>query len=36
MPKRVAEELPNGTGHVWAGADHYGFVDRERPRFKSS
>jgi pimeloyl-ACP methyl ester carboxylesterase len=30
MPKRVAEELPNGTGHVWAGAGHYGFVDRER------
>jgi pimeloyl-ACP methyl ester carboxylesterase len=30
MPKRVADELPNGTGHVWAGAGHYGFVDRER------
>jgi pimeloyl-ACP methyl ester carboxylesterase len=30
MPKRVAEELPNGTGHVWPGAGHYGFVDRER------
>ena len=32
MPKRVAEELPNGTGHVWPGAGHYGFVDRERWR----
>jgi pimeloyl-ACP methyl ester carboxylesterase len=30
MPKRVAEELPHGTGHVWPGAGHYGFVDRER------
>jgi pimeloyl-ACP methyl ester carboxylesterase len=30
MPKRVAEELPTGTGHVWPGAGHYGFVDRER------
>jgi pimeloyl-ACP methyl ester carboxylesterase len=30
MPKRVAEELPNGTGHVWPGAGHYGFVDRDR------
>jgi pimeloyl-ACP methyl ester carboxylesterase len=30
MPKRVAEELPNGEGHVWPGAGHYGFVDRER------
>ena len=30
MPKRVAEELPNGSGHVWPGAGHYGFVDRER------
>lgn len=30
MPKRVAERLPNGTPHVWPGAGHYGFVDRER------
>ena len=30
MPARVAERLPNGTGHVWPGAGHYGFVDRER------
>lgn len=30
MPKRVAKELPNGTGHIWLGAGHYGFVDRER------
>ncbi len=30
MPKRVAKELPNGVGHVWPGAGHYGFVDRDR------
>lgn len=30
MPKRVAERLPNATAHVWPGAGHYGFVDRER------
>ncbi|MCH0566805.1 MULTISPECIES: alpha/beta fold hydrolase [unclassified Streptomyces] len=30
MPVRVAAELPNGTAHVWPGAGHYGFVDRER------
>lgn len=30
MPARVAERLPNGTGHVWPGAGHYGFVDRDR------
>ena len=30
MPKRVAEELPNGTAHVWPDAGHYGFVDRKR------
>ena len=30
MPKRVAKELLNGVGHVWPGAGHYGFVDRER------
>jgi pimeloyl-ACP methyl ester carboxylesterase len=29
MPRRVADELPNGTGHVWPGAGHYGFVDRD-------
>lgn len=30
MPKTVAEQLPNATPHVWPGAGHYGFVDRER------
>jgi hypothetical protein len=30
LPKRVAAELPNGTAHVWPGAGHCGFVDRER------
>lgn len=30
MPARVAERLPNGTGHVWSGAGHYGFVDADR------
>jgi pimeloyl-ACP methyl ester carboxylesterase len=30
MPRHVAERLPNGTPHVWPGAGHYGFVDRER------
>lgn len=30
MPARVAERLPNGTAHVWPGAGHYGFVDRDR------
>ena len=30
MPKRVAAELPNATPHVWPGAGHYGFVDRDR------
>jgi pimeloyl-ACP methyl ester carboxylesterase len=30
MPKRVAAELPNATAHVWPGAGHYGFVDRDR------
>lgn len=30
MPERVAERLPKGTGHVWPGAGHYGFVDRDR------
>jgi len=30
MPKTVAEALPRGQGHVWPGAGHYGFVDRDR------
>ena len=30
MPARVAERLPNGTGHVWPGAGHTAFVDRPR------
>jgi pimeloyl-ACP methyl ester carboxylesterase len=30
MPKHVAERLPDSTEHVWSGAGHYGFVDRER------
>ncbi len=30
MPARVAERLPKGTGHIWPGAGHYGFVDRPR------
>ncbi|MBI1351051.1 MAG: alpha/beta fold hydrolase [Actinomycetales bacterium] len=30
MPQRVADELPDATPHVWAGAGHYGFVDRAR------
>jgi pimeloyl-ACP methyl ester carboxylesterase len=30
MPAHVAERLPDATGHVWPGAGHYGFVDRER------
>ncbi|GAA3627475.1 alpha/beta hydrolase [Microbacterium awajiense] len=30
MPQRVAERLPDATEHVWEGAGHYGFVDRER------
>lgn len=30
MPKHVAEQLPDADAHVWPGAGHYGFVDRER------
>lgn len=30
MPAHVADRLPNATPHVWPGAGHYGFVDRER------
>lgn len=30
MPLRVAHRLPRGTPHVWPGAGHYGFVDRDR------
>jgi pimeloyl-ACP methyl ester carboxylesterase len=30
MPAHVAEHLPQGHGHVWPGAGHYGFVDRDR------
>jgi pimeloyl-ACP methyl ester carboxylesterase len=30
MPARVAQLLPEGTAHVWPGAGHYGFVDRDR------
>jgi len=29
MPLHLCKELPNGTSHQWAGAGHYGFVDRE-------
>ncbi len=30
MPKHVAEQLPDADAHVWPGAGHYGFVDRDR------
>ncbi len=30
MPKHVADDLPNAATHVWPGAGHYGFVDRDR------
>ncbi len=30
MPEHVAQRLPAGTPHVWPGAGHYGFVDRDR------
>jgi pimeloyl-ACP methyl ester carboxylesterase len=30
MPARLAERLPNGSGHVWPGAGHSAFVDRPR------
>ncbi|MGB3687006.1 MAG: alpha/beta hydrolase [Ornithinimicrobium sp.] len=30
MPLHVAERLPDADAHVWPGAGHYGFVDRDR------
>ncbi len=30
MPVHVAERLPAAQAHVWPGAGHYGFVDRDR------
>ena len=30
MPLHLAERLPHCTTHVWPGAGHYGFVDRDR------
>jgi pimeloyl-ACP methyl ester carboxylesterase len=30
MPAHVADRLPHATPHVWPGAGHYGFVDRDR------
>jgi pimeloyl-ACP methyl ester carboxylesterase len=30
MPLHLADRLPDCTTHVWPGAGHYGFVDRER------
>lgn len=30
MPLHLADRLPDCTSHVWPGAGHYGFVDRER------
>lgn len=30
MPQHVAERLPKAQAHVWPGAGHYGFIDRER------
>ena len=30
MPLHLAERLPDCATHVWTGAGHYGFVDRER------
>jgi pimeloyl-ACP methyl ester carboxylesterase len=30
MPRHVAQELADADVHVWPGAGHYGFVDRER------
>lgn len=29
MSLHLCRELPNGTSHEWAGAAHYGFVDRD-------
>lgn len=30
MPLHLAERLPDCATHVWEGAGHYGFVDRDR------
>jgi pimeloyl-ACP methyl ester carboxylesterase len=30
MPAHVASRLPHVKAHIWPGAGHYGFVDRER------
>jgi pimeloyl-ACP methyl ester carboxylesterase len=30
MPQHLGARLPNCTTHVWNGAGHYGFVDRQR------
>jgi pimeloyl-ACP methyl ester carboxylesterase len=30
MPQHLGARLPDCTTHVWNGAGHYGFVDRER------
>ncbi len=30
MPRHVAASLPDARAHVWPGAGHYGFVDRDR------
>lgn len=30
MPAHVADRLPDATSHVWPGAGHYGFIDRDR------
>ncbi len=30
MPRFLASELPHAKLHKWAGAGHYGFVDRDR------
>jgi pimeloyl-ACP methyl ester carboxylesterase len=30
MPRHLGSELPDCTEHLWPGAPHYGFVDRER------
>jgi pimeloyl-ACP methyl ester carboxylesterase len=30
MPQHLCEELPNCSPHLWSGAPHYGFVDRDR------
>ena len=30
MPQHLGAELPDCTVHVWPGAGHYGFIDRDR------